>query len=163
MDFLVFGYDLIEKLGLLGIFLVNLISTSTVFFPLPNYILVFTFGAIFNPWLVAFFSGLGAAIGELVSYGVGRGGGYVLKKKQEKYFLKGKEWFEKKKSFLIILIFAATPLPFDAIGILSGALNYDLKKFFLAALLGKLIASLVLSLGGFYGIPWILNIFELVF
>lgn len=163
MNFFEWGYDLVENLGFLGIFSINLLSTSTVFFPLPNYILVFIFGGIFNPWLVALFSALGAAIGEGVAYGLGRGGGYILKKAQKKYFLKGKEWFEKGRGFLIIFLFAATPLPFDVIGILSGALNYELKKFFLAAFLGKLVASLTLAFGGFYGIHWILNIFKLSF
>jgi len=163
MDFLTWGHSLIQTLGYLGLVIVNLVGSATVLFPLPIAGLVFIFGGIFNPWLVALFSALGATIGEGVSYGVGRSGGYFLKKKQEKYFLKGKEWFERKKGFLIIFLFAATPLPFDVIGILSGALNYELKKFFLATFLGKLVVSLVLAFGGFYGIHWILNIFKLSF
>lgn len=154
------AYRIIQVLGYPGLFIVNLISCSSVFFPLPGYLLVFIFGGIFNPTLVAFFSSLGAAFGELTSYGAGRGGGYIFKKTQEKYFEKGKEWFKKKKGFWLIIIFAATPLPFDVIGILAGVLNYNLKKFILATFFGKMIMNLVLAFGGFYGINWILNIFK---
>ena len=166
MDFNQFtqwGYELIGALGYLGLFLANLISTSTVIFPLPGYILIFIFGGILNPWFVALFSALGTTLGEGVSYGLGRGGGYFFKKKQEKYFLRAKEWFDKNRGFAIIVIFAATPLPFDVVGIISGTLNYNFKKFLLATFVGKLIAALALSFGGFYSIKWILNVFNLSF
>lgn len=103
---------IIRILGYLGLFIVNLVSCGSIFFPLPGYLLVFIFGGIFNPFLVAFFSSIGSAFGELTSYGGGRGGGYFLKKKQEKYFKKGKEWFQKKKGFWLIFLFAATPSSF---------------------------------------------------
>ena len=166
MDFHQFaqwGYTLVETLGYLGLFLVNLVSTSTILFPLPGYILIFIFGGILNPWLVALFSAFGSALGEGVSYGIGRGGGYFFKKKQEKYFLRAKEWFSKNRGFAIIVIFAATPLPFDVVGIVGGTLNYNFKKFLLATFIGKLIASLILSFGGLYGIKWILDVFNLSF
>jgi len=154
------GYRIIQILGYPGLFLVNLISCSSVFFPLPGYILVFIFGGILNPTLVAVFSSFGAALGEITTYGVGRGGGYVLKQKQKEYFERGKEWFKKRKGFWLIFLFAATPLPFDIIGILAGLLNYNLKKFIFASFLGKMIMNSVLAFGGFYRIEWILNIFK---
>lgn len=120
---------------------------------------MFLSGAIANPWLVALISAAGATIGEGVSYVVGMGGRYVLKGKHEKYFLRGKRWFEQGRGFLIVMIFAATPLPFDIVGILSGALKYNLKRFILATFLGKLISSLTLALSGFYGIKWVLSVF----
>ena len=162
-QFVQWGYELIEALGYLGLFSANFISTSTVFFPLPGYILIFIFGGILNPWFVALASALGWALGEGIAYGLGRGGGYIFKKKQEKYFLRAKEWFEKNRGFAIIVIFATTPLPFDIVGIIGGTLNYNFKKFLLATFIGKLIAALILSFGGFYGIKWILNFFNLSF
>lgn len=163
MDFFQFtpwAEEIIQTFGYLGLFFVNLLTTSTILLPLPGYILVFAFGGILNPWLVAFFSALGAALGELVSYGVGRGGRYILKEKHEKYFIRGKKWFEKQRGFLIIIIFAATPLPFDVVGILSGVLRYNIKRFVLATFIGKLIASLALAFAGFYGIDWVLSVFK---
>lgn len=158
-QFPAWGYKIIQHPGYLGLFFINLLSSSSILFPLPGYIFVFIFGKILNPWLVALFSSLGATFGECTSYGIGIGGEYILKK-QHKYFQKGKEWFEKGRGFLIILIFAVTPLPFDVVGILSGILNYDFKKFLLATFLGKMIKYLALALAGFYGIGWILKFFK---
>lgn len=159
-QFFEWGHRIIQTLGYPGLFFVNLISCSSVFFPLPGYLLVFIFGGILNPFWVAFFSSLGAAFGELVSYGVGRGGGYILKQKQEKYFEKGNEWFKRGKGFWAVIIFAATPLPFDVIGLLAGIFSYSPKKFILATFLGKMMVYSILAFGGFYGINWILNIFK---
>lgn len=157
------GYQLVLASGYFGLFFVNLVSCSSIFFPLPGYILVFIFGGIFNPWLVAVFSALGAVLGELTAYGIGRGGRYLLKKKDQKYFKIGEKWFSKGRGFLAIVIFAAAPLPYDIIGILGGTFHYNLKKFILATFLGKMIMHLSLALGGFYGIEWILNIFKFGF
>lgn len=159
-QFILWAEGIIQTFGYPGLFFINFLSTSSIFLPLPGYLLIFVFGGILNPWLVALFSALGASFGEIVSYGVGRGGRYILKGGQEKYFIKGKRWFEKRRGFLIIVLFAATPLPFDVVGILSGVLRYDIKKFLLATFLGKMISSLVLALAGFYGIEWVLNIFK---
>ena len=86
MDLSFFGWSqqIIERFGYLGIFFINLISSSTILFPIPGYIFIFIFGGILNPAFVALFSSLGAALGELTAYGVGRGGGYILKKSQKK-------------------------------------------------------------------------------
>jgi len=157
------GYRIVQTLGYPGLFFVNLVSCSSIFFPLPGYILVFIFGGILNPFLVAIFAALGATFGGLTAYGLGRGGGYVLKQKQKKYFEMGKEWFKKGRGFLVIILFAATPLPYDLIGILAGIFNYHLKKFILATFLGKMIMHSVLAFGGFYGINWLLNIFQFSF
>lgn len=161
MDFLSWGNYLIQTLGYLGLLIVGLIGSATIFLPLPIAVLVFIFGGILNPLLVAFFSALGCAFGELTGYGLGRGGNKVLKKKYERVLKIGERWFEKGKGFFCIFFFAATPLPFDIVGLLGGMFNYSIKKFILASFLGKLIMNLILAFGGFYGINWILNIFKL--
>jgi len=162
MDLSFFGWSqqIIERFGYLGIFFINLISSSTILFPIPGYIFIFIFGGILNPAFVALFSSLGAALGELTAYGVGRGGGYILKKSQKKYFEKGKEWFSRGRGFWVIILFAATPLPFDVIGISAGLFNYNLQRFILATFLGKILKYSALAFGGFYGINWILNILK---
>lgn len=72
-QFVQWGYGLIESLGYLGFFFVNLISCSSIFFPLPGHLLVFVFGEILNPFLVAISSAFGATFGEITAYGLGRG------------------------------------------------------------------------------------------
>jgi len=161
MDFLTWSHSLIQTFGYLGLIVVNLIGSATVFFPLPIAVLVFIFGGILNPWLVGLSAALGCTFGELTGYALGRGGGKVLEKKYERFLKIGERWFEKGKGFFCIFFFAATPLPYDVVGILGGIFNYNIKKFILASFLGKMVMNLALAFGGFYGIKWILNIFKL--
>lgn len=155
--------SLIENLGYTGIFLVNLVGSATIFFPLPAAAIVFVFGAFFNPLLIAIFASIGGTLGELVGYSLGVGGGKLLEKKYEKFLKKGEQWFEPNRGFFYIILFAATPLPDDVVGILGGLFKYNVKKFILASFIGKMIMNSALAFGGAYGLNWILNIFKLGF
>lgn len=155
-----FFVSLIETYGYFGIFLVSLTEASTIVFPLPFSIIIFTAGAILNPFLVGLSAGLGASIGEFTGYVLGFGGRKVIEKRYKKDIRKAEKLFQKYGGFLVIILFAATPLPDDIVGILGGTLNYPLKKFFIAVLIGKIILNLALAYGGFYGIKWILQIFS---
>jgi membrane protein YqaA with SNARE-associated domain len=157
--FLSWSQEVAVTWGYLGIFLVNLIGSATIIFPIPAFLVVFIFGAILNPWLVGISAAFGAALGEVVGYAVGLGGKKVIEKKYEKWLKKANKWMEKHRAFFIVTLFAATPLPDDILGIFCGAIKYDLKKFFLASLTGKLIMNLSLALGGYFGMQWVLTIF----
>jgi membrane protein DedA with SNARE-associated domain len=146
--------------GYLGVFLVSLFGSATIFFPLPVSALIFGSAGVLNPFLVAIFAALGGSIGELTGYFAGVGAQKVTKKfskKREKEIERVKRFFLKYGGFFATFIFAATPLPFDLIGLVAGLVNFDLKKFFFACFLGKLIASLTLALSGHFGIQWILR------
>lgn len=158
-QFVIWAVGLSEVLGYPGIFLINLIGSASVIFPLPSFIVTFTFGAVLNPWLVGIFAGLGSALGELIGYVLGRGGKKLIEKKYEKTLKRSKAWMEKHGAFSIIVLFALTPLPDDIIGILCGVINYDVKKFFLASLIGKIIMNLFIAWGGFFGVSWVLSVF----
>lgn len=145
--------------GYLGIFLISLVGSATVFFPVPAFFVVFASGAILNPWLVGISAGLGSALGELTGYGVGFVGKKAIEKKHEKWLKRANEWAGKYKMFTVIVIFAATPLPDDVLGILCGVIKYDVKRFFLASLTGKLIMNISLALGGYYGLQWVITVF----
>jgi membrane protein YqaA with SNARE-associated domain len=155
-----FFMALLETYGYFGIFLVNLIAASTIIFPLPSSVFVFAAGAFMNPFLVGLFAALGCTVGEFSGYALGLGGRKVIKKKWEKWITKTEKWFQKYGAFWIIVLFAATPLPDDVVGVLSGVLNYPLKRFFIASFIGKLILNLALAYGGLYGIKWILGVFS---
>jgi len=161
--FFLWAERFIQNFGYWGIFFINLIGSASIIFPLPATIFVFIFGGILSPFLVAFSASLGCVIGELVGYGLGRGGKLILDKKYKRQLELGKKWFEKGKGFLMVVIFAATPLPDDVVGILGGIFGYDIKKFIFACFLGKMIMNLVLAFAGFYGINWILNILKIKF
>ncbi len=147
--------------GYVGLFLANFIGSATIILPVPSFAMTFLFGSLFNPILVGVVAGLGAAFGEFTSYAIGRGGEKLFEKKYSKLFAWGEKWFKKRKEiFPIIVLFAATPLPDDVIGILCGIFNYNFKKFLMAVIIGKVAMNLTLAVAGFYGIGEALKFFS---
>jgi membrane protein DedA with SNARE-associated domain len=156
-----FFISLIENYGYYGTFLVSLAGSSTVLVPLPFFVVIITAGYKLNPFFVGLSAGLGAAIGELTGYGLGFSGRNIIEKRRKKGMEKVEGLFQKYGGFLVIFLFAATPLPDDIVGILAGSLKYPLKKFFIASLIGKIIFNMTLAYAGSYGINWIIDIFRL--
>ena len=143
------------KYGYLGIFLINFISSATIFFPGPGFASVFIAGAIFQPWIVSIVSALGATGGELFGYLLGYGGEKLLgdSPRAHLWMKRIRRWFTKA-GFITIFLFAALPLPFfDIMGILSGSLNYPIWRFALATFLGKCVKYGVLAIAGQQIIP----------
>ena len=150
---------LLKPYGYLGVFLINLIASSTIIFPLPAAAFVFGLGAVLNPLFIGLAAGLGAAIGEFTGYGIGRGGRRIIRRKWKKQINDIDKLFAKYGGFFVIFIFAATPLPDDIAGIVAGVFKYPIKKYFLAVLLGKIVLNVVIAYAGFYGIKEILSYF----
>ena len=149
--FLEWSEQVILTSGYLGVFVVSVVSTATIFLPVPGFLFILAASPFLNPYLLALVSGAGMAIGELTGYVIGKGSAKAIKRKQVKWVKKGEEWFKKGRGFFFIAIFAATPLPDDVTGIVGGMFDYDWKKFLLAAFIGKTIMNLALALAGFYG------------
>lgn len=161
MSDLQFFFDLVINYWYLGVFLIGFLSSFTIFLPTPAFIVVFIlagpqFGL--NPILLGIVGGLGAAVGELVGYVIGYGSKELLLKKYKKRLDKLEETFKKYGASLIIFVFAATPLPFDLIGIFCGAVKYPVKKFFIPLLIGKIVKYLFIAIAGFYGMAWVSKI-----
>lgn len=150
---------LISTYGYFGVFLVSMIGSASIFLPLPSTFVVFFSALFLDPLLLGIAGGLGAAIGELTGYGLGVGGRKIIQRKWKKDFRNAEKLFEKYDGFLIIAVFAATPLPDDIVGLVGGSIGYPVKKFFLATLIGKLVLHLILAYGGFYSVGWVLDVF----
>ena len=140
----------VGSFGYLGIFIVSFIGNASVILPVPAFILVFTFGSILNPLLVGLAAGVGGGLGEITGHLIGRGGRKALLKKYKKQLARTKTWTKKRGIFPVIIMFGATPLPSDVIGIFSGLIRYDYKKFFLASIIGKTIMNTYIALAGYY-------------
>ena len=151
------GYGIVSKWGYLGLFFISFLGSATIIFPIPNFFLIFTFGAVLNPFLVALVSAFGSAVGESTSYLVGLGGKKLLEKRYNKQIKKIRKTFEKYGSDLWIFILAATPLPDDIVGIFCGVIRYDFRRYFLALFLGKLVLSFILAIAGYYSLNWIFD------
>lgn len=161
MDFQQWSQEILSAWGYLGVFIVSFIGNATIMLPLPSIFVVFLAGAFLNPWLVGLAAGMGAAIGELSGYLIGRGGRKVAEKKHHKWLKKTKHWIKKRGIFPVLVVFAATPLPDDVAGIVAGLLNYDWRKFILASFIGKAAMNICVAWAGFYGSIWVLSCFGL--
>lgn len=145
--------DMLEdyaKLGYLGIFVVNFLSSATVLLPLPGLATVILGGILWNPLLVGLVSGLGASMGEIFGYMVGYGGrGLLVKIERENHWLEKIEKAFSKHGFITAFIFSSLPFPvFDVIGMLAGALNYPIWKFFIATFLGRILRNTLFAWTG---------------
>lgn len=158
MGFLAWGSGIIYSYGLIGLFFLCVLTTSTVMVILPSWVLVMLAGHIYPPFLVGIIAALGYMVGETSAYLVGRGGNYIIEKKKLARLDRIKGWF-KKKGFVLFPIFAAIPgMPLDLLSIVAGTLRYDIRKFWLGVFLGELVKCMAYAYAGFYGIS-ILGIF----
>jgi uncharacterized membrane protein YdjX (TVP38/TMEM64 family) len=152
-------FALLQSYGYVGIFLINLISSASIVLPLPGSAFVFALGAVIDPLFVGIAAGAGAAIGETTGYLLGIGGGKLIRMKWNKQVEKIEKLFAKYGGFVILFLFAATPLPDDIAGVVAGVLKYPVKKYFIAVLMGKIALSVALAYGGYFGYHQILGYF----
>jgi membrane-associated protein len=143
--------------GYLGVFMLLALSSATVFLPTVGTAYLIISATTLNPFLLGMFAGLGAGLGELSTYYVGSGGKPVLQKfpKYEAF-----SRFMHKWGGLGLFLFGATPLPFDLAGLWAGTTGYPLKRFFLWVTSGKIVGTTILAYGGYYGVPWLLELFD---
>ncbi len=158
--------SLIEQGSYFAVFLASFISSSSVLIPLvpiPSYVSVLVgVGIGMNPLIVGLLGGAGSVLGDLIGYLVGMGGSATIEKFESRTpkFLKRFEKFYSHIGFWVVLTFAFLPLPFDVIGILSGASKYNFRRFLLALTVGRIARTLVFAYGGYYVIPFALNLFS---
>lgn len=144
------------NLGYLGIFVINFISSATVIFPVPGAASVVVGGAFWNPFIVGPVSGLGSAFGELFAYFIGFGGRGLLKsqEKERKWVIEVEKRFHHS-GFLTTFVTSALPVPFfDIIGLIAGAMNYPVVRFFAATFLGRTLRNIILAVSGNRFLPW---------
>lgn len=137
----------LQDLGYLGVFLVNMIGSATIFLPVPALVVTVAAGALFNPILAALFSAAGSTIGELTGYMAGRGGSELIK--DSKKVQKVKAWMNKYGLWVIfVLAFIPNPL-FDIAGALAGASKTPVWKYVIVVFPGKVFKFLLLAYSGF--------------
>jgi uncharacterized membrane protein YdjX (TVP38/TMEM64 family) len=140
-----FFLSLLQNYGYIGVFLVEALGNATVIFPIPSILVTAAASTILDPWILTIVSAVGATIGESTGYLLGLGGRRMLESRLE---LKLAEDFYRRYGIWSIAFFAATPLPFDIIGILCGALKIRLRTFFAMTLAGKVVMKAIVIFGG---------------
>jgi membrane protein YqaA with SNARE-associated domain len=126
----------------IGVFIISIFGNFTIIFPVPYLFALILISLLpeiqHNPLmllLLGFSAGLGASIGELTAWILGRAGEKTLKDSSK--FEKMNQWVEKGYAPFLIFLFAATPLPDDAFMIVVGFANYALWKTLLYCFIGK--------------------------
>lgn len=146
---MIYNRDQIKRFGSLGypgIFIVALLSSATVFVPLPGIMFTTAMGAVFNPLWVALAAGTGAGLGEISGYLVGFSGRELVNKAAWHERVEG--WI-KKYGVWVIILFASIPNPaFDFVGFTAGVLKMPLWQFVIGAIIGNIIKMLFFSYGG---------------
>jgi membrane protein YqaA with SNARE-associated domain len=148
----------LTNLGYFGIFLISLLGSLSIFFPIPYTVVIFTLGQTLEPILIAVAAGVGSAVGEFSGYLLGWGGRKVIS-----------ERYRRKMEFLVkvfdrfgpiaIFLFALTPLPDDLLFIPLGVMRYTIVKAFIPALIGKFLMSLIVAYSGRYTIQIVRDVF----
>ena len=150
-------HELVQGYGLVGLLVASIIANASIFLPVPIDFVVFAIAAetesVVEVIVIGLVVGFGAAIGEMTSYIMGLYGVKMAERAKHHEFKQINYVREKLGSngMLFIFLGALTPFPFDLIGIAAGLIKYDYKKFFLAALAGKLVRYVIIGLAAFYG------------
>ena len=132
--------------GYLGIFVISILSSATIFIPAPGWLSVIALANSHNPLLLGIVAGAGSALGELTGYLGGHGIGKLIgiEKKEFKKYLK---WIKKNDALGIMLLsFLPNPL-FDVAGIAAGAAKVPLWRYLLFCSMGRIIRYALLAYG----------------
>lgn len=151
--FLFSRLSFLQELGYLGIFIISLLSSATVFLPLPGFAVVFAMGQYLDPVLVGLAAGLGSGIGELSGYLAGLAGHNAVER--TKIFQEHKKQIEKGGP-LAIFVLAFLPNPvFDLAGVAAGAIEMPVWKFLLATVSGKVLRYILVAFVGGISMGWL--------
>jgi membrane protein YqaA with SNARE-associated domain len=145
----------LEKYSYPGIFLLSFLAYATVFLPAPGVAVVFSMGAVFNPWIVALVAGAGAALGELTGYLAGFSSQPVVERIN--IYQRMVEWI-KKFGPITMLVLSAIPNPFfDLSGTAAGALKMPVGKFLFWTWIGETLKMLAFAFAGAFSLNSLLG------
>lgn len=136
--------------GYLGLFLLNVFGSATLFMPTPLFLTAFAAASVLNPWLVTVVAATGSSIGEITGYVAGLGGTAFIDGDGRTQKIRG--WMSKYGAWALFVL-AAIPNPlFDVAGLIAGATKVPLLKFLLAIWAGKLVKFGAIVLLGFFSV-----------
>jgi membrane protein DedA with SNARE-associated domain len=142
-------YENKQALGYGVTFAISVLLNATVIIPVSAMAVMGIMGAILNwPWLVGLVGGIGAAIGEMTGYVVGRSGRELIAKK--KIYLRVEGWVHRW-GFISVLVLSIFPILFDIVGITAGAARMRPWRFFTATWIGRTISYVAVAYLGAWG------------
>jgi membrane protein DedA with SNARE-associated domain len=149
----------VEEVGYTGVFLINLIGSATLILPVPGAAatcLASSSSTGLNPFVVGLLAGIGSGLGEITGYLAGKSGQAWVKK--NRYYRRVRGWMVRCGGPVIFLL-ALIPNPvMDLAGIAAGSLGYPLSRYVVFVVSGKVLRSIGLAYGCYYGIDIIRRI-----
>lgn len=141
-----------RHIGYVGVFLVSLVSSATIFLPLPGFAIVFASAPYLNPVLLGIAAGVGSGLGEFSGYLAGYAGHNAAE--NTKLFRSNRRSIEKYGAPAIFAL-AFIPNPaFDLAGIAAGAAGMKWWKFIAATVAGKTLRFILLAYLGIWASGW---------
>ncbi len=151
-------------MGYAGTAIISFLGSASVIIEIPFVIVPFVLGGLrssptgpflFNPWLIGLLSGVGATLGDMVSYVLGHTGARLLKEGEAKKF---REFIDAHPTAtpLVIWFLAVTPLPLDPAVVSLGAAKYPWWKVLIPSLVGEIIFLMGVAWAGRFSLDWVL-------
>lgn len=149
---------IIDRLGeqnsYITLFILSFIGGVSVFIPFPFYLFTISLaiGGL-NPYILGLVAASGTALGDTVSYLMGRIGGNFYEYKNKKVINKIKKFSEKQILFPVLLFIYASAAPFsdDLIMIPAGFLKIPYTKMIIPIYLGKIVFNTLMAFSAVYG------------
>jgi membrane protein DedA with SNARE-associated domain len=152
------------NLGYAGVFLANLASTATLFFPVPGLTaaaqaLIASSSSSLSPFWLGVLGGLGMAVGEVTAYVAGMAAAVIAREEQIKppgrlqplidRVTRGVNWLMAHYGMPTLFTLSVIPNPvFEVAGWTAGATRYSFWKFMGAVTPGKVLRGLLLAYVG---------------
>jgi uncharacterized membrane protein YdjX (TVP38/TMEM64 family) len=157
--------ELLRRIGqspfaLPALFLASVISSATLFLPVPGLAITTLVGSLLNPLAVGVVAGIGQTLGEITGYLAGYSGQGLVNRSKTYERVEG--WMKRNELMgeLVVFVLALIPNPlFDAAGMAAGALHFPAWKYLLAAGFGKVIKNVIFAYGGSLSIDWLSRFF----
>ena len=150
-------FESLKGYGYLGAFVISVVLNATVIIPVSNMAIIFSLGTLptLSPLLIGLAGGLGAGIGEMTGYIVGRSGRGLLAKNT--IYARVEKWV-KRWGWVAVFFLSGVPLFFDIVGIIAGAARMPVWRFFLACWLGRTVSYCIVAYLAHIGfqaiLPW---------
>jgi len=157
-----------KGLGYVGIFFVNLVSTSTFFFPVPGLTaagqaLIVSEAPRLGAWQVGLIGGIGMGLGEITAYVAGALGREVAHGRQvggAMWFrrallrvMRAVDWLMAHYGMLTLFVLSAVPNPvFEIAGLTAGAVRMNFWRFLGSVTAGKVVRGLALAYIGEFSV-----------
>ena len=153
-----FDLEVYKNYGYIGVFVVSLLSTGSLIFPIPGVVVVFALGGVLDPLLLSLVAGLGMALGETTGYLAGVGGRGFFENRR--LYLRIEDWMRRWGGVTVfVMAFVPNPL-FDVGGAAAGALRFPLWKFLLFCFLGRTLRCLGIAYAGAWSMPWLIDLWR---